>query len=121
VKLVMTSWATYPRLDPTRPAGLSRIVIEHELRQRLGFRGVVITDSIDAGAVSDIPLATRSVLAAKAGADLILCAITNPNANSPNLGIAVTRALANAIRSGEVARFAAQAAAARVLSLRRNP
>ncbi|HZE04281.1 MAG TPA: glycoside hydrolase family 3 N-terminal domain-containing protein, partial [Solirubrobacteraceae bacterium] len=75
VKLVMTSWAVYPALDPRRPAGLSRAVIEGELRGRLGFRGVTITDGIDAGAVTPYgSLATRSVKAAAAGADLILCA-----------------------------------------------
>ena len=51
VKLVMSSWAVYPALDPRRPAGLSRTVIETELRGRLGFRGVTITDSLAAGAL----------------------------------------------------------------------
>ena len=52
VKLVMASWATYPALDPSRPAGLSSKVIGGELRGRLGFKGVTITDGIDAGAVT---------------------------------------------------------------------
>ena len=87
VKLVMTSWAVYPALDPARPAGLSPIVIRGELRRRLGFRGVIITDGIDAAAV--IPfggLARRSVRAAAAGADLILCAATNPADEQPEPG-----------------------------------
>ena len=31
VKLVMSSWAVYPALDPRRPAGLSSTVIQKEL------------------------------------------------------------------------------------------
>ena len=54
VKLVMTSWATYPALDASRPAGLSSKVIGGELRGRLGFKGVTITDGIDAGAVDAV-------------------------------------------------------------------
>jgi beta-N-acetylhexosaminidase len=119
VKLVMTSWAIYPALDPRRPAGLSPAVIGGELRGRLGFRGVTVTDGIDAGAVTPYGnLATRGVLAASAGADMILCAAVNPAANTPSQGLTVMRALAAAIGSHRISRGAAQAAAARILALR---
>jgi len=122
VKLVMTSWAVYPALDPQRPAGLSPIVIQRELRRRLGFRGVTITDGIDAGAVTPFGgLARRSVLAAGAGADLILCAATNPADNSPNLGLTVLRAITSALAGRQLSRSAAQRAADRVLALRTQP
>lgn len=52
VKLVMLSWARYPALDATRPAGLSPSVVNHELRGRLGFREVTITDAIGTGALT---------------------------------------------------------------------
>jgi beta-N-acetylhexosaminidase len=120
VKLVMTSWATYPALDPARPAGLSPIVLQSELRHRLGFRGVTITDGIEAGSLQSFgSLARRSVLAAGAGADLILCAATNPARNSPQDGITALRALATAISSGQLDLASARQAAARILALRR--
>ena len=98
-KLVMSSWAIYPALDRTRPAGLSSKVIEGELRGRLGFRGVTITDSIDAGALTPYgSLGNRAVLAANAGADLILCSQPSSGAQ----GITVVRALAHAISTGKV-------------------
>jgi beta-N-acetylhexosaminidase len=122
VKLVMTSWAIYPALDPRRPAGLSATVVGGELRRRLGFRGVTITDGIDAGAVTPYGnLATRGVLAASAGADLILCAAVNPAADTPAQGLTVMRAVAAAIRSHRISLTAAQAAAARILALRAHP
>jgi beta-N-acetylhexosaminidase len=116
VKLVMTSWAVYPAFDSRRPAGLSPAVIQRELRQRLGFRGVTITDGIDAGAVTPYgSLSRRTVLAASAGADLILC--TGPAAE----GITARNALAAAIANHQISRAAAQQSAARILALRARP
>lgn len=122
VKLVMTSWAIYPALDPRLPAGLSPIVIEGELRGRLGFRGVTITDGIDAGVVTPVgALSRRGVLAAEAGADLILCAATNANDNTPAQGITVLHAVASALGHHQLSLAAAQQAATRVLALRSHP
>lgn len=121
-KLVMTSWATYPALDRRRPAGLSATVIGGELRGRLRFRGVTITDGIDAGAVTKYgSLAQRGVLAAQAGADLILCAAVNPAHNTPAQGLTVMHALAGAVSGGRISRASAQQSAARILALRAHP
>jgi beta-N-acetylhexosaminidase len=119
VKVIMTSWATYPALDPTRPAGLSAVVIQKELRDRLGFRGVTISDGIEAGALRRFgSLARRSVLAAGAGADLILCAATDPADNSPQIGLTALHALAAAISGGQLGLASARQAAEQVLALR---
>jgi beta-N-acetylhexosaminidase len=117
-KLVMSSWAVYPALDRSRPAGLSSKVIEGELRGRLGFRGVTITDSIDAGALAPYgSLGNRAVLAANAGADLILCSQPTSGAQ----GITVVRALAHAIVAGKVSKTATRASVTRILALRAHP
>lgn len=122
VKVVMTSWATYPALDPHRPAGLSPTVIGSELRKRLGFKGVTITDGIDAGAVTPFGnLGKRAVLAATAGADLILCATTNPANNTPAEGITARNAIVAALAQHQLSQSAAQQAAARILALRAKP
>ncbi|MGN6414999.1 glycoside hydrolase family 3 N-terminal domain-containing protein, partial [Flexivirga sp.] len=74
VQLVMTSWATYPALDPDYPAGLSKIFVGGELRGRQHFRGVTITDALEAGALAPFgDTGERSVLSADAGMDLLLC------------------------------------------------
>ena len=122
VKLVMASWATYPALDANRPAGLSSKVIGGELRGRLGFKGVTITDGIDAGAVTPFgSLSRRAVLAAGAGADLILCAATNPNDNTPSIGFAARNAIASAMGAHQLSTPAARQAAGRTLALRAAP
>ena len=74
VKLVMMSWAVYPSLDKKYPAGLSRAIVLGELRSRLGFGGVTITDAVEAGALKNFgATGNRVKLAAKAGLDLMLC------------------------------------------------
>ncbi len=122
LRLVMTSWAVYPALDARLPAGLSPTVIGGELRGRLRFRGVTITDAIAAGSLRPFGgPGARGVLAARAGADLILCAATDPAENSPALGFAVRSALAAAIHDGRLSRGGAEQAVARVLALRARP
>ncbi|WP_440295514.1 glycoside hydrolase family 3 N-terminal domain-containing protein [Humibacter sp.] len=74
VQLVMTSWAIYPAIDATYPAGLSTTIVQGELRSRLGFDGVTITDALEAGALDAFgDTGARSLLAAQAGMDLLLC------------------------------------------------
>jgi beta-N-acetylhexosaminidase len=75
VQLAMVSWATYPALDSRLlPAGLSPTIIQGELQQRLGFSGVTITDALGAGALAGYgSLGNRTMLAARAGMDALLC------------------------------------------------
>jgi beta-N-acetylhexosaminidase len=119
VRLVMLSWAVYPALDPSLPAGLSPMVIQRELRSRLGYRGVAITDSLGAGALAGIEgFAERGRFAAVAGEDLVLCSAQSPSHNTPNDGVAALHGIAAAIASHETSRTAAEQAAARVIALR---
>jgi beta-N-acetylhexosaminidase len=120
VKLVMTSWAVYPALDPSLPAGLSSRVIQGELRSRLGYRGVTISDTLSAASLARFgSLAARGVLAARAGADLIICSAINGD-DSPSGGLSVMHSIASALTAGRLSRVAAQQSAARVLALRKT-
>ena len=114
VKLIMASWALYPDLDAENPAGLSATVIRGELRDRLGYHGVTITDALEAGALEAFgDNAQRGVLAAQAGMDLILC-----SARDVAQGSSVTTALANAFDTGELDPADFAAAIERVDALR---
>jgi beta-N-acetylhexosaminidase len=74
VRLVMLSWAIYPALDEAMPAGLSAEIVQNELRGRLGFEGVTITDSLGSTAVLKYGSTRhRARLAVEAGMDLLLC------------------------------------------------
>jgi beta-N-acetylhexosaminidase len=112
----MVSWAVYPALDPGRPAGLSPLVVQGELRLRLGFGGRTITDALEAGALRRYgTIARRGQLAALAGMDLLLCA-----GHSVGEGQRAVAGLARAYRNGTVSRGSGEAAVARIASLRRT-
>jgi beta-N-acetylhexosaminidase len=114
--LVMVSWARYPALDAKYPAGLSARIIQGELRDRLRFRGVTITDALEAGALKAFGgTSERAFLAARAGMDLILCA-----SKSVGQGAAADKALANALTSRHLARSAFLIEVNRILQLRHS-
>jgi beta-N-acetylhexosaminidase len=114
VKLVMLSWATYPALDPNLPAGLSPTIVQNELRGRLGFTGVTITDSLTAGGLSKFgTTAQRAVSAAKAGMDLLLVC-----GEDPSYAQSAVTGLANALRGGQLSQSTFDAARTRVTNLR---
>lgn len=70
---VMVANAQVPGLG-RRPASLSPAVVGKVLRGRLGFHGLVVTDSLSAGAVRDAGygLAGGTVQALRAGADMVM-------------------------------------------------
>jgi beta-N-acetylhexosaminidase len=115
VKLAMVSWALYPALDKKFPAGLSSTIVKGELRKRLGFAGVTITDALEAGALKNFgSTARRATLAAKAGMDLLLCAAENPAQ-----GVAARDALRSYfLASNSTAQANFKAAVQRILALR---
>ena len=114
VKLIMVSWAVYPALDPSRPAGLSPVVVQGELRGRLGFKGVTITDALEAGALSAYgSYQNRALLAAEAGMDLILCSVQDVTE-----GEQAAAGLQAGYQDGTLARRAFTAALQRVIALR---
>jgi hypothetical protein len=63
-------------------------------------------------------LSRRAVLAASAGADLILCATTNPNDNTPTIGTTARNAITSALAAHHLSESAARQAAGRILALR---
>ena len=114
VDMVMTSWATYPALDANLPSGLSPRIVRGELRGRLKFQGVTITDAIEAGALQSFgDTGQRSVAAAAAGMDIILC-----SERVVSQGQDAVDALQAAVADGQLDRGAGLQALGRVLALR---
>ena len=114
VRLVMVSWAAYPALDAKRPAGLSSPIISGELRKRLGFQGVTVTDALEAGALRPFgTIAHRSILAARAGMDLVLCSVGHVSE-----GEQARSALQQAYGDGTLNKGAFQASVQRIIALR---
>jgi beta-N-acetylhexosaminidase len=68
---VMTAHIVYTQWDSARPATLSERVIGGIIRGRMGFTGVVVSDDLAMGALTDAP-AGRATAALAAGCDLAL-------------------------------------------------
>ena len=86
----------------------------NELRGRLGYRRVTVTDAIEAGALAGFgTYGQRAVLAAQAGMDLLLCA-----AQDVSQGQSVTQALASALDGGRLNAGDFTAAVRRITALR---
>jgi beta-N-acetylhexosaminidase len=112
-KLVMVSSARYPALGGGKlPASQSRAVIGGELRGRLGYSGVTISDSLEApGARAGASAAKVATRAARAGTELLLYVHCDA-------GMRAARALRRGLASGRLNRSAFEASVERVLALR---
>jgi beta-N-acetylhexosaminidase len=112
--LVMLSHASYPALDTRRIASQSRPIVTGLLRERLGFAGVIVTDSLEADAVlARSGVADAAERSIRAGADLILMT------GSASWNEVFPHLLAEA-RRDPAFREGIRASAARVLALKRD-
>jgi beta-N-acetylhexosaminidase len=110
-RMVMLSTAIYPAFSD-RPAAFTRAIVIGELRKRLNFEGVTITDALETPAVEDFGgTAKAAVAGARAGADLLLYARLGS-------GERAWKALLANLRSGDLDREEFREAAQRVLDLR---
>jgi beta-N-acetylhexosaminidase len=110
-KTVMLSTAIYPAFSD-RPAAFTRSIVTDELRNRLGFEGVTITDALETPAVEDFGgTAKVAVAGARAGADILLFARLGPAERA-------LRTLVAKLRSGALDRGEFEESAQRVLDLR---
>jgi beta-N-acetylhexosaminidase len=110
-KMVMLSTAIYPVFSDD-PAAFTRSIATGELRDRLGFNGVTVTDALETPAVENFGGPGKAAVAgAAAGADLLLYT---------RLGSAgfAWRALVKKLRAGAIDRGDFEQAAERVLDLR---
>ncbi len=114
VPLVMLSHARYPALDPDAIASQSKAIATGLLRDRLGYEGVAVTDSMEAQAVlAGSGVAEASERAIRAGADLVLLT------GSASWNEVFPRLLTEARADPEL-RARVRESAARVLSLKRS-
>ncbi len=114
---VMVANARVPGLTPL-PATLSSKVMTTELRDRLHFTGLIVTDSLTALAITDLGLTapTAAVDAIAAGADLVLLGDVGSASRDVALAVSVANGIAAAVARGSLPRSVLQAAAALVLA-----
>ena len=114
VQILMTAHVLIPALDPDFPATVSPIVL-NDLRERIGYNSIIITDDLAMQAISDRwDYSESAVLALKAGADMVMLAAEPENAE-----IAV-QAVLDAIENGELTRERVFEAYSRVMEVKEN-
>ena len=112
IPAIMTAHIRYPALDARNPATLSRAVLSGLLKKDLGFKGLVVTDSLDMRAItSRIRVHKAAAAALKAGADLLLIGTGDP--------LAAVREIAAQVRSGAISEARLDDAYAKVLKAKR--
>ena len=115
--VVMSAHVFNARLDPERPATLSRAVITGLLREKLGFRGVITSDDLEMKAISaHYGLENAVPLAIEAGIDL-LC-FGNNLSYDPNIASKAIDILARSVESGRISEARIDESYARVQMLK---
>lgn len=111
--MIMVSHAIYSNLDDTLPASLSKVIMQDILRQKMGYKGVIITDDMEMGAVANhYGFGEMSVKAVNAGVDIILMGQEYDHA------VEAYNAILKAVRSGEISKDRLNEAARHVLLLK---
>ncbi len=96
VLAVMSAHISIPAIDPTPnlPATLSRPILTDYLRKKMGFNGLIVSDSMGMGGITTLYSQDQAaVLAVRAGVDIILLT------PEPEL---VISALVDAVKKGQI-------------------
>ena len=118
-EVIMSAHVFNAKLDPERPATLSRRVITGILREKLGFRGVVVSDDMEMKAISSHYGLEKSLPAAiEAGID-VLC-LGNNLSYDPDITIKAMNILEHAVISGRLPAARIDESCERVLAAKRK-
>ena len=114
---VMAAHLLNTQLDPDRPASLSKAVVTDLLRGKLGFKGPVVSDDMQAVAISSRFGANEAVaMGLEAGMDLLVFA--NQQVYDENVVNEVLDNVVNLVRQGQLTQARIDQSVSRVDSLR---
>lgn len=110
---VMVSHILMKELDPDRPATLSPAVVTDLLREEMGFDGVVFTDDMTMGAITEhYGVGEACVMAVEAGCDVALVCHGRDNVDEART------ALLEAVESGRITAQRLDESVYRILALK---
>lgn len=116
VDAIMTAHVLFPEIEQNRlPATLSHRVLTGLLRQKLDYRGVIVTDCLEMKAISEhFGTEEGAVLAVEAGADLLLVSHTYDKQ------VAAVDAVIEAVQNGRLCEQRINESVARLLQLKKK-
>ncbi|MEW6019565.1 MAG: glycoside hydrolase family 3 N-terminal domain-containing protein [Pseudomonadota bacterium] len=114
--MIMVAHLDIPALDATgTPSSLSRPVVTELLRGSMGFKGVVITDDLEMGAITETgSVGDAAVAAVLAGIDIVMVAQTDENQQL------VYDALVKAVKSGQIKEEQIDKSVVRILDMKKR-
>ncbi len=124
VDVVMTAHILFPALDPDQPATLSAPILQDLLRDEMGFRGVVLSDSMNMGAMrKNYPPDESAVQAVLAGVDVLMLAEEHYDHDAATYlekQLLCIRGVITATREGRIPTSRIDDAVRRVLTLKKK-
>jgi beta-N-acetylhexosaminidase len=116
---VMTAHIVNDRLDPGRPATLSRSILQGVLRGQLGFEGVIVSDDLQMGAIREHYGFEEAVaMALEAGVDLLV--FGNNSVYEPEIGSRAVEVIVRLVREGAIPRARVEASWVRIMKLKQR-
>ena len=112
-KMIMTAHISLPNVMGSNvPSTLSPLILKDKLRDEMHFNGVIITDAMEMGAIiRQYSVEDASVMAIKAGVDMLLCVREYPQ---------VFETVLSAVQRGEIPEKRIDESVRRILRLRRQ-
>ncbi|MEW6281858.1 MAG: beta-N-acetylhexosaminidase, partial [Candidatus Eremiobacterota bacterium] len=117
VEAIMTAHIVFPAFDPTPglPATLSHPILTGLLREKMGYDGVIVTDSLSMKAIADhYGMGEAAVRSVEAGADLVLALGTLEDQKQ------AFQALLAAVRQGRLSEARLDRSLQRLFALKRK-
>ena len=113
--MIMVSHLKYPAIDEENSATLSYKVMTELLRKELGYKGIIITDDLEMGAISNHNSFNEvGVNAIKAGADILLICHDYQHEQEVYLGVL------EAVQNGEITEERINESVRRILKSKLN-
>ena len=115
VPAIMVSHILMPQIDANNPASMSKTIITDILRKDLKFDGLIVTDDMTMGAVTnELDITTACINSINAGADLLLVCHGYDNE------INVINAIKDAVNNGIISIDTINSSVYKILSLKEN-
>ena len=117
---VMIGHLYHPRFSDGAklPASLSGRAVKALRAKYIGFDGVVVSDDLEMGAVSEYSLEERVIKAINAGTDLLV--FSNVHLRDTELGPKLHAIIAEAVRDGRISRMRIEKAYGKIMLLKRR-
>ena len=111
-QMIMTAHIAAPKVTGNDlPSTLSPVILQEKLRRELGFKGVIVADAMDMGAITkQFSNTEASIKAIQAGVDIILC---------PKDFVSAFDAIIKAVEKGEIKESRIDESVKRILVLKK--